>query len=172
MYIQKNQSLAPVLSPCIVSRYAKLLLEKCVSFPFFHTPLFLFKWTCVCSKLKHLSKIHETQQKRNIEYQRPVSYLPSKSMLNFDVECKLLFASAIPERERTICSKDSPFKQKMQLRTLFSRQLLFWGMFDIFSLFCTKKENQVMQLETLFHLFSCFPTFEAKKSIANQKYSW
>ena len=141
MYIQKNQSLAPVLSPCIVSRYAKLLLEKCVSFPFFHTPLFLFKWTCVCSKLKHLSKVHETQQKRNIEYQRPVSYLPSKSMLNFDVECKLLFASAIPERERenNLLQRLS-FQIEDAVEDTFLAPTFVLGHVDIFSIFCTKKK--------------------------------
>ena len=63
----------------------------------------------------------------------------------------------------------------MQLRTLFSRQLLFWDMFIylVFSVPKRKLGDAVGDtfLSSTFPFF-CFPTFEAKKSIANLKYSW
>ena len=63
-------------------------------------------------------------------------------MLNFDVECKLLFASAIPEREREQFAPKTllSFQIEDAVEDTFLAPTFVLGHVDIFSLFCTKKK--------------------------------
>lgn len=69
-------------------------------------------------------------------------------MLNFDVECKLLFASAIPEREREQFAPKTllSFQIEDAVEDTFLAPTFVLGHFDIFiSILCTEKKDLVFE---------------------------